>query len=353
MVKFFLVLLLGVSGSCLSSAAYAWGGRGHSVICEAAVHLLKEKSLKEYLQNKPQMMGHLCNIPDILWRNLPGEVTKLGNPTHFLDPEILGQKIEDLSLDYRAIIKKYTGTKNHFVSDKKIESIPAELGSVWWRADQFYRLAIGNKSKIKKAKSPVGSKEEQDENLEYNKAIFDFTMNLGLMGHFVGDASMPFHNTSDYDGYAQGHGGIHSFYEDLSVGFQGPELIVKVVEKAKTLSGEKFLKKTTVLQKMKELSLVSRAEMEEIIKLDNIKTPSQLKDEKGNKLPAQREEAEAAAKKFESLIVVQMARSASLLAASWDEAFTKVGRPQLKAYKSYKYPLAPEFVAPDYVPGTF
>ncbi|MNL81910.1 hypothetical protein D3C87_2091530 [compost metagenome] len=43
-----------------------------------------------------------------------------------------------------------------------------------------------------------------------------------------------------------------------------------------------------------------------------------------------------------------MARGALLLANLWDEAYVQAGRPQLAAYKSYKYPFTVDFVAPDY-----
>ena len=49
--------------------AHAWGGRGHNTICEAAAFLVKNKELKEFLQLRPHIMGHLCNIPDIQWKN--------------------------------------------------------------------------------------------------------------------------------------------------------------------------------------------------------------------------------------------------------------------------------------------
>ncbi len=347
-----------------TSAAWAWGGRGHHSVCSAAVFLVKDEGLKSFLKSRPQMMGHLCNVPDFYWKGLGPEVSKLGNPAHYIDVEITGLKIKDVPTDYQKIVTRFTGKPNEFKKDKTIFSVPTEFGSLWWRADQFMRRAVETGKVWKSAKAPTNSKEEQDENLPYNKASYDFIVNLGLMGHFVGDASQPFHATVDYDGYLAGHGGIHAFYEDTGVSALGPKLELKVVEaaqklqellkskskQAENLKKISFLKEKTVVEKMRALSEISLTEVGAILAADPIKKPSTIKNEKGMeiKTAAEREDISKAVDKFEPLIVQQMARSAALLAQLWDEAYEKVGRPKLAAYKSYKYPFTPEFVVPDY-----
>lgn len=330
--------------------ALAWGGRGHAAICEAAVFLVKNPSLKEYLQNKPQMMGHLCNIPDIYWKSLSDEARKFGDPGHFVDVEVTGLQIKDVPTDYKKIIETYTGSENKFKDGSKIFSIPGEFGSNWWRADQFYRRATEEGKKLKTLAAPANSKEEQDENFAYNKAFFNMIVNLGLMGHFVGDDGQPYHSTSDYDGYAANHGGIHAYYEDSSVAYFDADLVPRIVKKAKELKKAPFLKDGTVIEKMRALSEVSYQEIKEINKVDPVIKPSVIKIEKGMSLktPAERKPASVGFKAFEKLIVQQMARSSALLAQLWDQAYVEAGEPAGKAYKSYKYPLQPEFVMPDY-----
>lgn len=113
----------------------------------------------------------------------------------------------------------FTGTENKFKSDGgKIFSIPTEFGSVWWRVDQFVRRIAGLEKNFAVAKPPTNGKEEQDNELAYNKLAFQMVIDMGLMGHFVGDTSQPFHTTADYDGYVAGHGGIHAYFEDTAVG---------------------------------------------------------------------------------------------------------------------------------------
>lgn len=344
------LLFVALSVFCFQQKALAWGARGHSSICQAAVFLVKNQNLKEYLQNKPDMMGHLCNIPDIYWKSLSDDSRKFGDPGHFVDVEILGIKVNEVPTDYKKIVETYTGASNKFKEGAKIFSVPNELGSNWWRADQFYRRAIDDGKKLKTVTAPTNSKEEQDEKFEYNKAFYSMIVNMGLMGHFVGDNGQPFNTTSDYDGYAVGHGGIHAYFEDSAVAYFGPDLVALIVAKGKTLKKAPFLKEGTVVEKMRTLGDISNAEMKQIIKLDPVTKPSLVKEEKGMKLrtPAERQSAAVGFKKFEKLFVIEMARSAALLAQLWDQAYVEAGEPTIKAYKSYKYPLTPEFVMPDY-----
>lgn len=336
--------------SLIGCNALAWGGRGHASICEAAVFLVQNQQLKEFLQNKPQMMGHLCNIPDIYWKTLSPELRKLGDPGHFINAENLGLKISEIPLDYRTIVTTYTGQESKTKEGQKISSVPDELGSNWWRADQFYRRAIADGEALKKTASPQNFKEEQNDDLPFNKNFYSMVLNMGLMGHFIGDAGQPFHNTTDYDGYAANHGGIHAYYEDSSVAFFDADLVPRIVKKAKSLKTPKWTSEKTLIEKMRVFSEIGVNDLKDIIKVDPVIKPSILKIEKGMSLktPAERQPASVGFKKFEKLILEEMARSSHLLASTWDEIYKMAGEPQMKAYKSYRYPLTPEFIPPDY-----
>ena len=187
-------------------------------------------------------------------------------------------------------------------------------------------------------------------------------VNLGVMGHFVGDNSQPFHSTADYDGYKQGHGGIHGFYEDQGVDEEGIDLTVRVEKLAAQMrqmadSKDKkeqakvaFLAAATPLEKMRALSSVTVKEINPILALDPVTKPSHIENVDGRetKTPAERKPISAIQAKFSPLIVTDLARSTALLAELWDEAYAKAGKPDLSAYRSWRYPLTPEFVAPDY-----
>ncbi|MBC7421586.1 MAG: hypothetical protein H7328_12735 [Bdellovibrio sp.] len=336
--------------TAFTSPAFSWGGRGHAAICESAVFLVKNKQLKEYLQNKPQTMAYLCNIPDTYWRSLAPELRKLGDPGHFINAESLGLKIKDVPTDFKSIVSTYTGQASKVKENATIYSVPDELGSNWWRADQFYRRAIADGAAMKDLAAPKNSKEEQNDDLPYNKNFFQMMVNLGLMGHFIGDASQPFHNTSDYDGYAAGHGGIHAYYEDSAVAFFDADLVAKVTKKARAMKTPSFVKQKTFIENMRVFSDIAAEDIKEVLKLDPVTKPSSLKIDKGMSLrtPAERKDASVGLQKFEKLILTQMARSSYLLAYYWDEAYKAAGEPPIKAYKSYRFPHSPEFVAPDY-----
>ena len=351
-MSFKLFTSLSVVGLAFSAQnAMAWGGRGHHNICEAAVHLVQSKPLKDFLLNKPQVMGHLCNIPDTYWKSLSADMRKHGDPGHFIDVEILGLKIKDVPTDYKAIIEKYTGKENLHKRNTRIQSVPKDLGSNWWRADQFYRLALAQAEEVAMQPAPAGSKEEQNDELPFNKAFYSMIVNMGLMGHFVGDNAQPFHSTSDYDGYEANHGGIHAYYEDTTVAFFGPDMQDRIVKKAKTLKSASFMKeKLTPVERMRALSELSFKEVKTVFKLDPVTAPSTYKIEKGISLKsaAKRQPPEVGFRKFEKLQIEQMARAALLLATFWDKIYLEAGAPEVKAYKSYKYPFTPDFVMPDY-----
>lgn len=334
-----------------TTQAFAWGGRGHHSICSVASFLVKEPGLKEYLQHKPQMMGHLCNMPDFYWKSLGGEANKLGNPTHFIDIEVIGLDVKDITTDYKKLITDFTGKPDKFKNNgTTIKSIPQEFGSSWWRADQFMRIIAALEKEFVLATPPTNFKEEQNNDLPYNKLAYQMVVSMGLMGHFVGDNSQPFHTTADYDGYAKGHGGIHAYYEDQVVGQFDGDLEALILTKARSMKNPEFLKPKTTIEKMKVLSVISNKEIPAILKVDPVIKKSTLLKERGMdiKTAAERKPATEAFKKMKPLIVEQMARGSLLLANLWDEAYRSVGKPKLGAYKSYKYPFTVDFVPPDY-----
>lgn len=351
-MSFKLLTSLTVTGLALSAQnALAWGHRGHHTICESAVHLVKTKPLKEFLLTKEHIMGHLCNIPDIYWKSLSADARKHGDPAHFIDVEVLGVPIKDIPTDYKVLVEKYTGKENLHKRNSRIQSVPQDFGSNWWRADQFFRLAVKNAEEVAMNPAPANSKEEQNDELPFNKHFYSMIVNMGLMGHFVGDNAQPFHTTSDYDGYDANHGGIHSYYEEQTVAFFGPDMADRIVKKAQTLKGANFMKDNlSVIERMRALAELSHKEIKTVFKLDPMTAPSTFKQEKGISLrsAAKRAPAETGLKKFEKLQIEQMARAALLLASFWDKIYLEAGSPEVKAYRSYKYPFTPEFVMPDY-----
>jgi hypothetical protein len=334
-----------------SSLAQAWGGRGHDAICRTAVYLIQEQGLRDYLKNKPQMMGHICNMPDFYWKSLGNEASKHGNPTHFIDFEITGLSFKEISSDFKKIVEDFTGQPNKLKNDgSTIKSVPHEFGSLWWRADQFARRIELLKTDFETSQPPTNRKEEQNDELPYNKLVFEMITNMGLMGHFVADVAQPFHTTADYDGWYVDHGGIHAYFEDGIVSEFDGNLESRMLKEATSLKKAPFLKPPTVIEKMRALSLISMNEIPQILKLDPILKKSKIVRDHGMEIrtDAERKPVKVGFKKMEKIVISDLTRGAVLLANLWDEAYVKAGRPKLAAYKSYKYPFTVNFVMPDY-----
>ncbi|MFN8847907.1 MAG: hypothetical protein ACK5W9_13735 [Bdellovibrionales bacterium] len=336
----------------MTSQALSWGGRGHDTICETAAFLVEEPGLKAFLKSRSHTMGHLCNLPDIQWRSIAdANVKASGDPTHYVEPDILGLKPTQTSTDIKKLQLEWTGKNRVDEPNKKIFQLTREMGSLWWRVDQFMRLKSQLKEGFAKSQPPANKQEEQNDQLPFNQNTYQFMVYAGLMGHFVGDASMPYHNTINYDGYKNGHGGIHAYYEEQSVSENGIELQNKVYQAAKKFKSTPWKNsKLSTIEKLQIFSEEALADLKEVEKRDPIIKKSEVKSENGMNLrtPAERKDAQVGAKIFEPLIIKQMAKSSALLAHLWDEAYRSVGKPELSKYKSYRYPLTADFIFPDY-----
>jgi len=315
---------------------FGWGERGHHVICAVATRLVSNSELSSFLKGRGHQSGHVCNIPDIHWKD-HSENNQHLDSSHFMDPENLSYQISEVPTDLNQIAKD---------KGKTLEQLSTELGTLWWRADQFFRIA---KSSVQSAKDSEFPEKSHVKNIDhpYNKGIFDFMTHLSLMGHFVGDASVPYHNTYDYDGWEKGRGGIHAYYESFSVDALGMDLENLVFENALEVKRQtdSAIAKKSVIQIMKQLSVQAVNELPEVESLDPMTEPS----EKNSKSYAKRPSADKGAKAFKKLIIPQMARSSWALAQLWEKAWNEGGSVSFKAYRSYRYPLAPEIVPLDYL----
>jgi hypothetical protein len=314
------LVILTVVVSWLPSLSWAWGIRGHMSLCEAAAQMVKHPQLAQYLSAKKSRIGYICDVPDLQWR-----VMSQNFKEHLLRPESLGLSLEQLPVDYSEIMKRFPG-KNVL------------LGSNWWRAEQFYRRAVALRSQFS---GPAGLADH---------AALEFLLNLGFMGHFIGDISQPFHSTQDSDGYGTGHGGIHQYYEEWAVHFISGNLVEKIVLAAQQASQNQdrsFLTEASIINKIKALAVISAQDKKLILSLDPINSPS-TKDENGVQSSAHRRSADSAAPLFEPVILTELARSAMLLAQLWDQAYVEVGSPDFSKIKPNALPIIFSFVRPDY-----
>lgn len=382
-----------------SSDVFAWGERGHHVICEAATRLVEEKELKSLLSSRGHLMGHVCNIPDTYWRRLQDEAKKElsalekekknsgGNletesaeleearlrfrslkmqaSSHYIEPDLFSLPMETLPLQLSEIFK--------LPEIKAADDLNLKMGTSWWRANQFFNLthadAVSAKDWIEKVQflkalpklTTKQKKELQALKTQFNERVLSMMVNMGLMGHFVGDASQPHHNVADFNGQLSGHDGIHSYYESDSVNYQSLSLVSEVYRLAKE-TDEKIFEQTVgisrepmdwsphsevVLERMRGLSLLSAFEATQVAAIDEKEIITD-KTTKTFMFGYKRVHPAIGAQKFHDLIVPQLARSAKLLALFWDEAYRAAGSPKLSGYRSYEYPFTPADVPLDY-----
>jgi hypothetical protein len=327
--------------------SFAWGQRGHATICQVAAKLVQNPYLLSFLNARGETMGHLCNIPDIYWKSLGAEGSE-GDHAHFINPQNVGLDLNQVPDSIR----------DYYAFDKVAEDANAKhkkMGSLFWRAQQFYDRAVVAGKLVKTSPFPNDRKQEQDFNYPYNKKTLEFLINLGLLGHFVGDASMPFHTDADYDGYAVGHGGIHSFYEGGCLSWMDFGIIEDVFQRALTFKKNSQMTLLSpvaqpALTMTRSVALAGSADRKQVLALDVVKVASTSASPNGRGESAKRNSYEQACPAFRPTIVNELALSAQALANLWDLAFTEAGTPNFSRYRSFDYPFTPDFIAVDYLP---
>ena len=315
-------------------AARAWGGKGHDWICQAATEVVTNEKLHAFLKGRAPLLSYLCNAPDTAWRDLSDELIFLGNPSHYLNPEKVNSDPRTWGRDYQQFIKSNSVTLTH-----------RDLGSLWWRVDQFHRQALELRSKLR-SPPPQLPKELQDKTLPFNEAVFELLLQMGLIGHFIADASMPLHNDGDYDGEKVGHAGLHAYFENTMVDeLTASDYLAMVQASQRLLKSKKssFLQAEIPFSIVRELSLTARDKIPQLIRADLLK-------EKGNpiKKPLRLEIAKTK-KLFRPLLISQLSAATAALAHTWTRIYVDLGEPDLRPYRSWRFPHQPVFVPPDYL----
>jgi len=276
----------------LSPQAHAWGKRGHSIVCQTAAYLASEDqpdaSEPFFLKVHSFDLGYYCNVPDIIWKRPPTYEKEFFN--HFMDMEIFERKFpvkkgEDGDVPYAL-------SRNAF--DEKYKDFPKDAGRSWWRLRELEERLDELTQKLKDKK--LSSKEHQDMQVQW-------LLVSGIMGHYIGDMSMPLHVTENYDGKMSGQKGVHHYFEESAV----DELFLQrnfgleesVYKKALSLwsAYEQRAEKKDVFTLVKELTKDSQNEVSTVMKMDK-KTG--------------RKSIDRASQAFRSLIVERLAKGALL-----------------------------------------
>jgi len=354
---------------------FAWGERGHDLITRVAVRALHERlgpnnTLSPALVAKEHQLGHLSNVPDIVWRGMDEAVRSQNAPTHFVDTEFLSNRPLPASLP--ATISeavKMAGEQCASAANRDhcamqdtdspgtaiTPKIMDKVGTAPWRIDQLARGLENHWARLKKLQD--GKADARLQQTEFDEAI----KFAGLLSHFVGDLAQPLHTSKNYDGWDSGQGGVHAYFEtdvvnELPLALDQEVLDVvlrqRPFDRLTKPAGKATTAMDTTLPLYRAWSLVadSFSQLSLILDLDrrNLISKSQRTKE-GLKLPAKRKPAATSTKVCQSTITQRLATGADALANIWLTAWQNAGKPDLTPINSFTYFHAPEFLPAEYI----
>src|SRR3954468_9533271 len=150
--------------------AFAWGAAGHQLLMRRAIELLPPE-LKPFFEAYREELVLRSNDPD-LWRNVPWD----DDSNHFIDlgiPEFGKPPFNELPRERGAALAKF-GAANM-----------TRWGTLPWRVEEM----AGSLRRGFEGMGRSGS-----------YSISDVILFSSAMGHYVQDATQPFHATDNYDG---------------------------------------------------------------------------------------------------------------------------------------------------------
>ena len=275
--------------AALSPEAIAWGPLGHRVVAETAA-LLVEDDLPAtwgplFARHRFQL-GVYAFLPDARFRQIDGASGKVEEPTHYLN-----------------------------LDDPR--GVAAREGSVDRRIVQFLELARGE---LKNARAPKGGYQSGAAAQGDARHVYLGLYDLGVMAHYSGDASMPYHATWDYNGHSRGQGGIHFYFEGDCVNTFEPKLAADVLAAARK-NRIRWLRAWRAdpkrpLQLVAAVLADSLAAVAKVSELDRLHAVTKLQAA-GSKLDAQRRPAKLGCRAMRPLLVDRLARGAVLTATLW------------------------------------
>jgi hypothetical protein len=311
--------LIAVLAAAASPAALAWGPLGHRVVAETAALLVEDDlpaTWGPFIARHRFELGVYAFLPDASFRHMDGAMGKLEAPTHYLNLDVQNGD-------------------------------SARRGSVDQRVAQFLQLA---RIQLKDVRAPKGAYERGATAVGDTRRVYLGLYDLGVMAHYSGDASMPYHATSDFNGYAQGEGGIHFYFESDCVNALEPGLATDVLVVAR--KNRKPWLRDWKADSRRPAELVtavladSLASVAEVQTLDRRHAVTKLQAP-GSRSDAQRKPAALGCAAMRTILVDRLARGAVLTAALWESVLPRdVDFSAASALQFSDMELAATYVAP-------
>lgn len=309
-----LLLILSINFIFISNV-FAWGKRGHQITGEVAALLVSSEPNAEFMKEQSLDFGLYSNIPDFVWKR-PETYDKERNQ-HFVDLE-----------EYSLVLKNQkAGEANIFSLERKdfetkYPLVKEEAGRVFWRAREL-------ESELGKITEQLRALKEDSERKPRQALQEKWLVIAGTMGHYWGDLSQPLHVTHNYDGQLTEQKGLHSYFEEAMVTELYPELLVKVLTKAKSdwSSFKTKNSKKSILELLEQLSQSSQKEIKTLLALD-----------KGHK----REVKLTEAKRYEKLIINRLSEGA----LTYAEVLRRHLGWKFDSHKFYFFSGEPAYIVP-------
>ncbi|HPV88395.1 MAG TPA: zinc dependent phospholipase C family protein [Bacteroidales bacterium] len=298
MKKLLLLLLL----HFYSLSVYCWGFYGHRMINYYSVFLLPPEMMLLYKPHVDFLTEHAVD-PDKRRYAVPEE-----GPRHYIDLDKYGQyPYDSLPRNWNEAVKKYTAD-----SLQKHGIVP------WWVQTMLFRLTQAFKDK------------DQVKILKLSAEI----------GHYISDAHVPLHASSNHNGQYTNQRGIHGFWES-----RVPELLAEkhwdfFIGKAEYIANPSSFIWARVLESAAAADTVLRFEKE----LSRQFPPDQkyaFEDRNGTVI---RQYSSAYTVRYNELlkgmVERRMRQSIYAVASFWYTAWVNAGQPDLRALSNREFTSA-------------
>jgi len=296
--RFFACAALITTGLSLVLILSSWGIWGHQHINKSAVFALPDE-LRIFFYNHIDFITEESNIPDLRKYTLND---KSENPRHYIDIEDFKTPIDDISRTGKEAYAKY--------DSKMLQS----SGILPWYIQEVTEKLV---------KSMQGKRKTE---------ILFLAADLG---HYLADAHMPLHTSSNHNGQLTNQNGIHSFWEAQLPELYGPKYNFNISQ-ARYI--DDITKETwRIIKHSHELAdtlLAKDRELRKTFPADKIFK----KDENGkiirnkfNQAVYSPEYAELYHKALNGMIENQMKEAITATANFWYTAWVNAGKPDLKA----------------------
>jgi len=297
------------------SAAVAWGPIGHRMVAETAALLVADDLPTTWgplIERHRFELGVYAFLPDSLFRHVDGAGGKVEGPTHYL------------------------------YLDAKGDDRPR--GSVDRRIAQFLDLARGELAPVR---APKGGYQRGADAEGDAKRVFSGLFDLGVLAHYSGDVSMPYHTATDTNGVAAGEGGIHFYFEGDCVNALEPGLAASVLASARK-NKKAWLRTwgTPTTAMVNAVLSDSLAAVATVSQLDRRYAVTELAVP-GSAANAKRKPAAEGCRPMRAVLVDRLAKGAVLTAALWESVLPDgVDFTGAAALQFSDMNLTPEYPAP-------